>query len=711
MSPPSIVNNLPGQEPKPCADLRRDLQLLPGEADALGDQTWLLFDPVADRYFRISGKSHAIISRWSSRYTLNTLQEALQRAGIEVSLDEISEAAVFLDANNLLLQGYGIAEKKTFIHKAAKEYNLFNRFLASYIAFRTPLWNPDPFLDKTANQARRVCNRWIIFAVILVAILGYIGLGAHWQQVVDTARNSISVSGLIQYSLAIIVLKVFHEFAHAYAAKWEKVRVRRMGIAFIVFFPRFYTDLTDAWRILDPRKRMAIDAAGIFFELIVGGWAALIWWNTGPGLLHLVAYNVFAVVTLNTLFVNGNPAIRYDGYYLLMDFLRVDNLQQRGYHEFQGWFRWIFFGIPREVQPQKIQPWQQRFLLTYAVLAFFYRLFLYTSIILIIYWKFTKILGIVLLILEAYLFFILPLAREIKAIYMLRHSYRVLPVLFSSALLVGFATVFFIPLPWMLAIPCEARPASRYVAVAEQEGFLKAIHVINGRSAKAGDLLFSLENPFDSWQEKQDTILARHLETEANQLSVDPQKIGVSQVKLKQLATIKGRLDEARQRQAHLAIRASINGRVSYVDPYLSLGKWIKAGEPLAEVYNPNGVEIDAFVRETDLRFIHAGNTIAIRLPDELKVRHGVVHQIVPAAVADLHASPLLDLSKGPIATIPGQTPIKLRDAYYRIVIIPDRHSTIPPGRSGQVVIRRYTSIASHLYAITLNLLQKELSF
>jgi putative peptide zinc metalloprotease protein len=484
-----------------------------------------------------------------------------------------------------------------------------------------------------------------------------------------------------------------------------------MGIAFIVFFPRFYTDLTDAWRILDPRKRMMIDAAGILLELVAGGWAALIWWNTGPGLLHLVAYNVFAVATLNTIFINGNPAIRYDGYYLLMDFLRIDNLQQRGTREFQGWFRWIFFGIPREPQPQKIQPWQLHFLSIYAVLAFFYRIFLYTSIILIVYWKFTKVLGIVLLLLEVYLLFILPLANEIKALYLLRHRYRVLQVSISAAILAGIAAIFLIPLPWTLTMPCEAKPASRMVAVADQEGFLKTIHVADGQAVKAGQRLFSLENPFDEWQEKQDAILARHLETEAHQLGVDPQKIGISQVKLKQLATVKGRLDEARRRQALLVISATIDGRIAIADRYLSPGKWIKAGEPLAEVYNPDGVEIDAFVHETDLRFIKAGGTVAIRLPDELRVRHGVVRRIVPAAVADLYASPLLDLSKGPIATIPGQTPIKLRDAYYRINIIPDQGSAIQPGRSGEVIAVRPTSIASHLYAIVLNLLQKELSF
>lgn len=105
MPPPSIANSLPGHESRPCADLRRDLQLLPGEADSSGDPTWLLFDPVADRYFRISGKSHAIISRWSSRHTPETLQEVLLRAGIEVDVDEILRTAVFLESNNLLMQG------------------------------------------------------------------------------------------------------------------------------------------------------------------------------------------------------------------------------------------------------------------------------------------------------------------------------------------------------------------------------------------------------------------------------------------------------------------------------------------------------------------------------------------------------------------------------------------------------------------------------
>jgi putative peptide zinc metalloprotease protein len=43
----------------------------------------------------------------------------------------------------------------------------------------------------------------------------------------------------------------------------------------MVMWPLPYSDVTDAWRIPDRRRRLRIAAAGMWTELAIAGWALL----------------------------------------------------------------------------------------------------------------------------------------------------------------------------------------------------------------------------------------------------------------------------------------------------------------------------------------------------------------------------------------------------------------------------------------------------
>ena len=46
-------------------------------------------------------------------------------------------------------------------------------------------------------------------------------------------------------------------------------------------------------------------------------------------MLHNLCLNLMLVCSANTLLFNGNPLLRYDGYYVLADFIEVPNLRER----------------------------------------------------------------------------------------------------------------------------------------------------------------------------------------------------------------------------------------------------------------------------------------------------------------------------------------------------------------------------------------------
>ncbi len=124
-------------------------------------------------------------------------------------------------------------------------------------------------------------------------------------------------------------VKVLHELGHALACKHFGGQVPEMGVLLLVFVPCLYCDVTDAWRFTSKWQRIVVSAAGMMVELVIASLATIVWWYAQPGLVQLVALDVMIVSTVHTLAVNGNPLLRYDGYYILSDLVESPNLWQR----------------------------------------------------------------------------------------------------------------------------------------------------------------------------------------------------------------------------------------------------------------------------------------------------------------------------------------------------------------------------------------------
>ena len=66
--------------------------------------------------------------------------------------------------------------------------------------------------------------------------------------------------------------------------------------------------------------------------------------QVSPGPLQYHAGNVIITATLLTLLFNVNPLMRFDGYYMLSDFLEIPNLSTHGRQWLKGVSKRAFFG-------------------------------------------------------------------------------------------------------------------------------------------------------------------------------------------------------------------------------------------------------------------------------------------------------------------------------------------------------------------------------
>ena len=180
--------------------------------------------------------------------------------------------------------------------------------------------------------------------------------------------------------VVLAVMKILHELGHAVSCRHYGGRCHELGLMLLVFTPCLYCDVSDAWMLRDRWRRIAIGAAGMAVELVLAAVATFLWWWSEPGWLNSVCLDVMFIGSVSTLLLNGNPLLRYDGYYILADLLETPNLQQQAGGVVRRWVaRWLL-GI--ETPPDRLLPERGHWLLAlYAVASTAYRLAVVVAIL------------------------------------------------------------------------------------------------------------------------------------------------------------------------------------------------------------------------------------------------------------------------------------------------------------------------------------------
>ena len=128
-------------------------------------------------------------------------------------------------------------------------------------------------------------------------------------------------------------------------------RVPRDGLHAARAHARLYCNVSDSWMLQNKWHRAAIGAAGMYVELVIAAFATFVWWFTEPGLLNQLALNAMFVCSVSTLIFNGNPLLRYDGYYILADLTEIPNLRQKATDDPQPQAGELVPGVGRAGRP------------------------------------------------------------------------------------------------------------------------------------------------------------------------------------------------------------------------------------------------------------------------------------------------------------------------------------------------------------------------
>jgi putative peptide zinc metalloprotease protein len=120
----------------------------------------------------------------------------------------------------------------------------------------------------------------------------------------------------------------------------------------LVFTPCLYCNVSDSWMLPNKWKRVWIGAGGIYVEMILASFAAFVWFLTESGTtLNDLCLNMMFLNVVSTVLVNGNPLLRFDGYYILMDMLEIPNLRQKSTEVLKRWFQKTCLGLELQDDP------------------------------------------------------------------------------------------------------------------------------------------------------------------------------------------------------------------------------------------------------------------------------------------------------------------------------------------------------------------------
>lgn len=645
----------------PLPRLRDDLELFPGPAAPDGGATWSIFDPFRNAYFQIDWRGAALLTRWRLGRAAAVAAAARADTTLQVDATDVMDFARFLQMNELTAADSASVVAWLGERAAARKKSLFSQALHGYLFFRIPLLRPDRFLAATLRWVEPLYSpawRWCVAAL---GLIGLLLVSRQWDAFVGGLADMASWEGAAGLAATIALIKILHEFGHAYTARRHRCPVPAMGVAFLVLWPVLFTDTTHVYRLTDRRRRLEVAGAGVMVELFIAALATFAWSLLPPGALRDAAQTAAVASWVGTLAINLNPLMRFDGYYLLADALGLPNLQDRAFAVAKWRLREALFGLG-EPPPEDLPDGLRRGITAYALATWLYRFILFLGVALLVYHLAFKALGIFLMAVELYYFIALPIWRELAAWRRLGQDKgfalnRHLAVTLLGA--AGAAVLAAWPLPWPAKAPAILHPQASVALHPPAPAQIKAVLVSEGSVAAAGTPLFELHAPDLSFEAEraQRRIAALEALVERESAVADAaDRVGVLQ---EELGTARALAAGVAALQAQLIVKAPIPGRLTDLADPLQPGQWVRPETTLGRVISPDRRRVVAFIAAEDLARAKPGAAARMIFDDPAAPALALrLESVDPTNTEVLDAPYLSARMGGPILTEPirGQT-------------------------------------------------------
>src|SRR3954454_15775934 len=505
-SAPSLTPSMPlGQAAEHLkVKLRPDLIIQPQFYE--GMTHYVIKDPIALKYFRFKVEEYFLLQQLDGAQTLQDVKKAFERKyrPQTISIEDLTRFVAQLHEAGLA-QIDSPDQAKVLIRRRNKNrWKKVWQFFANILYIKIPVIDPEKMLTGMYPYFRWLYSSYFnafAVAMMLAAITLVVSQWNDFYAKLPEFQSFFNWYTIFAFWCSLAIVKIIHEFGHGLTAKHFGGEVHEMGMLFLVLTPALYCDVTDSWLLPNKWKRIWISAAGIFVECFLASIATFIWWKTEPGVLNSLMLATMFICSVNTILFNANPLLRYDGYYVMADWLEIPNLRIKSTQFFAYLFQEKVLGL--ELPVQNYMPRSRRSLfVTYAVASYIYR-WVVTFSILFFLSQFLKPYKLQSVSYGLALGSLIPLVgmpfyqmfKFVRTPGRMRKVKKARAAIFAAGGVAIVAGILLIPTPLRIQgslVLTAAKPDEIY---AEVPGRLTELRVRDGEPVKKNQVLAVLSNP------------------------------------------------------------------------------------------------------------------------------------------------------------------------------------------------------------------------
>ena len=561
-------------------------------------QMWhVLQDPSNNQFFRLNEAAYRFVALLDGRRSVaDTWKICNEQLGDNSPTQgEAIQLLGQLYSSNLLQAELAPDAEGLFNRYRKRVSREVRGYLMNLLFIRIPILDPDRFLDAWVGIVGRIFTWYgLIIWMFMLSIGGYCVI-TNWSELTDQYKNMFNqehlAANMVLMYISFAVIKAIHEFGHAFACKkFGKAtgsggEVHVMGIMFLVLTPVPYVDASSSWAFRQKWHRIVVGGAGMIVEMAVASIAAVIWAGTPQNTtVHALAYNAMIIGSITTLMFNGNPLLRYDGYYMLSDLLEIPNLAQRSKDYVYYLVKKYVWGVKNPRNPAHTGG-EKAWFIFYGIASTIYRTIVVVAILFFIASK-LFMLGVILALAASVAWLCVPVFKFIHYLATNGELMRVRARAIGSVLGFLAATGFIIggiSFPDRSRIPGVIEPVNMEIIYARGDGFVHD-YLPSGSVVKAdSSVLIDADNP----ELKKDLEVAK---AELTALEKEREK-----ARSKGEIAAAGYYDQAaagkrlqvtyfQQRLTNLSLHAPIDGQ--WIAPGIDRvrGRYLTSQQPLGQV-------------------------------------------------------------------------------------------------------------------------------
>ena len=467
---------------------------------------WVVKEPVGLQYFRFHDEEYFILNMLDGHVSLQQIKDGFEQrfAPQKITFGDLQQFIGMLHRSGLVISnspGQGKALRERGRTKKNKE--TLGKF-TNVFALRYRGFDPEKILNAILPWLGWLFTVPALIGSVLLFLSASLLLASQYETVyakLPTFQQFFAADRWFILAITMAIVKVLHEFGHGLSCKKFGGECHEIGFMLLVFTPCLYCNVSDSWMLPNKWKRAWIGAAGIYVEMILASIAAYVWWFTEKGTtVNDLCLNMMFLNIVSTVLVNGNPLLRFDGYYILMDILEIPNLRQKSTQVLTRWFQSTCLGL--ELQDDPFLPTRGRFMFAlFTIASVIYRWVVVFSIC----WFVIKVLepyglqaiGRMVAVIGFAGLVAQPVIKTWKFCRTPGRLSKVkrTPLLITLAVVGSIiAAVCYIPLPHHIDCAFEIRPSKAGTVYAGSQGQIEST-IEPGTPVNVGDEIAQLRNP------------------------------------------------------------------------------------------------------------------------------------------------------------------------------------------------------------------------